>query len=173
MNLNHLLIGTSGYSYAGPPPKGWYGAFYPEKKTKGFDELKFYSQIFSTCEINNTFYRPPSPAIAQGWNKKMPDGFSFVIKLWQKFTHPMRIARKKSDEGWEPPSQRTLMHSVGASCLWLKLGNWERCYGYIQRDFTTRLKTWRRSRKHSGGDFTTIQKWSSSGTRAGVRTMKS
>jgi len=106
MNLNHLLIGTSGYSYPGPPPKGWYGAFYPEKKTKSFDELKFYSQVFNTCEINNTFYRPPSPTVAQGWAKKTPDDFTFVIKLWQKFTHPIKISRKKSDEGWEPPSQK-------------------------------------------------------------------
>ena len=28
-----IKIGTSGYSYSGRPPKGWYGAFYPEKKT--------------------------------------------------------------------------------------------------------------------------------------------
>jgi uncharacterized protein YecE (DUF72 family) len=43
-----IKIGTSGYSYAGKPPKGWHGAFYPEKKTKGFDELNYYSQIFNT-----------------------------------------------------------------------------------------------------------------------------
>jgi hypothetical protein len=34
MNQNHLLIGTSGYSYPGPLPKDWYGAFYPEKKPR-------------------------------------------------------------------------------------------------------------------------------------------
>src|SRR5436190_22113415 len=43
--LRDIKIGTSGYSYPGAPPKGWYGAFYPEKKSKGFDELKYYSQI--------------------------------------------------------------------------------------------------------------------------------
>ena len=86
MNPNQVLIGTSGYSYPGPPPKGWYSAFYPDKKAKGFDELNYYSQIFNTCEINNTFYRPPSPAVAQGWVMKTPDDFVFVIKLWQKFT---------------------------------------------------------------------------------------
>jgi hypothetical protein len=62
-----IKIGTSGYSYAGRPPKGWYGAFYPEKKTKGFDELEYYSQIFNTCEINNTFYRPPSATVTKAW----------------------------------------------------------------------------------------------------------
>ncbi|HEY7217851.1 MAG TPA: DUF72 domain-containing protein [Candidatus Binatia bacterium] len=100
-----ILIGTSGYSYSGAPPKGWYGAFYPEKKSKSFDELKYYAQIFNTCEINNTFYRPPSPAVAKGWADKTPDDFSFAIKLWQKFTHPMKISRNQADEPWEPPSQ--------------------------------------------------------------------
>jgi uncharacterized protein YecE (DUF72 family) len=65
-----IKIGTSGYSYPGAPPIGWYGAFYPEKKTKGFDELKYYSQIFNTCEINSTFYRPPSSAITTAWATK-------------------------------------------------------------------------------------------------------
>jgi uncharacterized protein YecE (DUF72 family) len=105
MNPNQVLIGTSGYSYPGPPPKGWYSAFYPDKKAKGFDELNYYSQIFNTCEINNTFYRPPSPAVAQGWVMKTPDDFTFVIKLWQKFTHPIKISRNKSDERWELPDQ--------------------------------------------------------------------
>ena len=100
-----IKIGTSGYSYPGTPPKGWYGAFYPEKKTKGFDELRYYSQIFNTCEINNTFYRPPSPAVAKAWADKTPADFSFAVKLWQKFTHPTKISRAKSDEHWEPATQ--------------------------------------------------------------------
>lgn len=93
-----IKIGTSGYSYPGPPPKGWYGAFYPEQKPKGFDELKYYSQIFNTCELNNTFYRIPSAQVAKGWAAKTPSDFAFVIKLWQKFTHPMKIGKKQSDE---------------------------------------------------------------------------
>jgi uncharacterized protein YecE (DUF72 family) len=101
-----IKIGTSGYSYPGSPPKGWYGAFYPEKKSKQFDELKYYSQIFNTCEINNTFYRPPSAAVAKGWADKTPVDFSFSVKLWQKFTHPTKISRKKSEEQWEPPTQK-------------------------------------------------------------------
>jgi uncharacterized protein YecE (DUF72 family) len=100
-----IKIGTSGYSYSGPPPKGWYGAFYPEKKRKGFDDLKYYSAIFNTCEINNTFYRPPSSAVAKAWAEKTPDDFSFAVKLWQKFTHPVKVSRNKADEQWEPPSQ--------------------------------------------------------------------
>ena len=100
-----LLIGTSGYSYPGPPPKGWFGAFYPEAKKKGFDELKYYSQIFNTVEINFTFYRPPSQAVTKTWVSKTPIDFSFAIKLWQKFTHPMKIGRKSSEDQWQPVTQ--------------------------------------------------------------------
>ena len=100
-----IKIGTSGYAYPGASPKGWYGAFYPDKKRKGFDELNYYAQIFNTCEINTTFYRPPSPAITKSWAEKTPDDFLFAVKLWQKFTHPMKISRNKSDDKWEPASQ--------------------------------------------------------------------
>jgi uncharacterized protein YecE (DUF72 family) len=100
-----LLIGTSGYSYPGPPPKGWFGAFYPETKSKGFDELRYYSQIFNTVEINSTFYRPPSVTTTKAWATKTPADFTFAVKLWQKFTHPVKIGRKKSEEQWQPPTQ--------------------------------------------------------------------
>jgi uncharacterized protein YecE (DUF72 family) len=101
-----IKIGTSGYSYPGAPPKGWYGAFYPDKKSRSFDELSYYSRVFNTCEINSTFYRPPSAKVAKGWAAKTPADFTFAIKLWQKFTHPLKIGRTKSDERWEPASQR-------------------------------------------------------------------
>jgi uncharacterized protein YecE (DUF72 family) len=100
-----LLIGTSGYSYPGPPPKGWFGAFYPDGKRKGFDELQYYSEIFNTVEINFTFYRPPSQAVTKAWVNKTPTDFSFAVKLWQKFTHPMKIGRKSSEDQWQPATQ--------------------------------------------------------------------
>src|ERR1051325_93470 len=95
-----ILIGTAGWSYPGQPPKGWYGAFYPDAKPKGFDELKYYSSIFNTVEINSTFYRPASQATTKRWAAKTPDDFSFAIKLWQKFTHPKRLGQKDRDEAW-------------------------------------------------------------------------
>jgi uncharacterized protein YecE (DUF72 family) len=103
-----ILIGTSGYSYPGPPPKGWYGAFYPDAKSKGFDELKYYSQIFNTVEINTTFYRPASQAMTKNWATKTPSDFLFAIKLWQKFTHPKKIGRKDIDEEWESITQEDI-----------------------------------------------------------------
>jgi uncharacterized protein YecE (DUF72 family) len=100
-----FLIGTSGYSYPGLPPKGWFGAFYPDAKKKGFDELKYYAQIFNAVEINFTFYRPPTSTMAKSWVAKTPDDFNFTIKLWQKFTHPMKIGRKPPEDQWQPATQ--------------------------------------------------------------------
>jgi uncharacterized protein YecE (DUF72 family) len=106
ITAENIKVGTAGFSYPGAPPKGWYGAFYPTKKTKGFDELKYYSSIFNTCEINQTFYRPPSAKVTQAWAAKTPDDFRFAIKLWQKFTHPKKIDRKKSANEWDAPTQK-------------------------------------------------------------------
>jgi uncharacterized protein YecE (DUF72 family) len=80
----NIYIGTSGWSY----PKGegtWKGYFYPAGK---INELEYYSQFFNTVEINSSFYRPPDPGYVYYWAKRVPPGFMFAVKLWQKFTHP-------------------------------------------------------------------------------------
>ena len=82
--LPEIFVGTSGWSY----PRGegsWNGYFYPAGK---IDELVYYSRFFNTVEINSSFYRPPDPAVSRRWAQKVPDGFLFTVKLWQKFTHP-------------------------------------------------------------------------------------
>jgi uncharacterized protein YecE (DUF72 family) len=79
-----IYIGTSGWSY----PRGagtWKGYFYPTGK---INELEYYSQFFNTVEVNSSFYRPPNPGYVYNWARRMPEGFLFTIKLWQKFTHP-------------------------------------------------------------------------------------
>ena len=52
-----IWIGTSGYSY----PE-WKGTFYPEDLSTS-KMLGYYSERFSTVEINNTFYRLPSEKV--------------------------------------------------------------------------------------------------------------
>jgi len=79
-----FYIGTSGWSY----PKGegtWSGHFYPKGR---IDEISYYSQFFNTVEINSSFYSPPNPRYVSSWAGKVPEGFLFTAKLWQKFTHP-------------------------------------------------------------------------------------
>ena len=89
-----LYIGTSGWSY----PKGegtWTGYFYPAGK---IDELEYYSQFFNTVEINSSFYRPPNPGYVYNWVKRVPEGFLFTVKLWQKFTHPKMYEEATGEE---------------------------------------------------------------------------
>jgi len=89
-----IYIGTSGWSY----PKGegtWIGSFYPAGK---IDELEFYSQFFDTVEVNSSFYRPPDPGIASSWARRVPAGFLFAVKLWQKFTHPKMFREATGEE---------------------------------------------------------------------------
>ncbi len=83
-NQAKVYIGTSGWSY----PKGegtWTGHFYPKSK---INELEYYSQFFNTVEVNSSFYRPPNPGYVYNWTRRVPGGFLFTVKLWQKFTHP-------------------------------------------------------------------------------------
>jgi len=94
MTQGNICIGTSGWSY----PKGegtWNGYFYPTGER--VDDLTYYSRFFSTVEINSTFYRPPEPRMAQSWVNRVPDGFLFTVKLWQKFTHPKMFEKATGD----------------------------------------------------------------------------
>ena len=54
MNMNNILIGTSGYDY----PE-WKGVFYPED-LKRKDFLSYYATQFNALELNNTFYSMPT-----------------------------------------------------------------------------------------------------------------
>ena len=87
-----VRIGTSGWSY--PSGQGtWNGLLYPATRSKrtgthGFDELRFYAEHFDTVEVNSTFYGQPRAEVTSGWVTRTPPGFTFSLKLYQKFTHP-------------------------------------------------------------------------------------
>jgi uncharacterized protein YecE (DUF72 family) len=80
-----VWVGTSGFSY---PP--WRGSFYPEKLPAG-DMLAFYAQQLPTVEINNTFYRMPSPALLERWSAATPADFVFALKCSRRITHELRL----------------------------------------------------------------------------------
>jgi uncharacterized protein YecE (DUF72 family) len=94
MDQHRVYVGTSGWSY--PQGSGtWKGYFYPTGEK--VDELTYYSRFFNTVEINSTFYRPPEPKTAQSWANRVPEGFLFTVKLWQKFTHPKMFEKTTGD----------------------------------------------------------------------------
>jgi uncharacterized protein YecE (DUF72 family) len=80
-----VLVGTSGYGY-----KEWKGTFYPpEMKPAGM--LAYYAERLPTVEINNTFYRMPTPQLLEQWAAQVPAGFTFVLKGPQRITHVKRL----------------------------------------------------------------------------------
>ncbi len=86
MNNGKIYIGTSGWNY-----KHWSnGVFYPPGLNQK-EWLGYYSKIFNTVEINNTFYRLPSRAVFEKWRDSVPDGFRFIVKANRFITHIKRL----------------------------------------------------------------------------------
>jgi len=76
-----LYIGTSGWAY-----KHWRGIFYPPGVAQA-KWLEFYSQHFSTVELNNSFYQLPSEKAFAGWRERMSPGFVYAVKVSRLITH--------------------------------------------------------------------------------------
>ncbi|HEY9218736.1 MAG TPA: DUF72 domain-containing protein [Phenylobacterium sp.] len=83
--MSNLRIGCSGWTY-----KDWTGPFYPPG-TRDTARLDFYAQRFDTAEINASFYRLPSEAVVQGWERRAPEGFVFAWKVSRYITHNKKL----------------------------------------------------------------------------------
>ncbi|HEX8947854.1 MAG TPA: DUF72 domain-containing protein [Dissulfurispiraceae bacterium] len=80
-----LSIGCSGFNY-----KHWKGTFYPA----GLPQRKwldYYFQVFSTVELNVTFYRLPGAGAFEKWRGETPPGFAFAVKGSRYITHLKRL----------------------------------------------------------------------------------
>ena len=76
--MDLLSVGTSGWSYP-----SWRPGFYPAGvANEGF--LRFYSERFTTVELNTTGYRLPSEEQFARWAQQTPPGFRFAPKLPQR-----------------------------------------------------------------------------------------
>ncbi len=80
-----IHLGTSGYVY-----KHWRHVFYPEGLPSA-RWLEHYAQIFSTTELNATFYRLPTASMVDGWRERTPQGFRFAAKGSRYLTHMKRL----------------------------------------------------------------------------------
>ena len=80
-----IRIGTSGYHY-----KHWVGPFYPPK-TSPARMLEYYLQHFDTLELNNTFYKLPTPAAMESWRDAAPRNFIFAVKASRFITHNKKL----------------------------------------------------------------------------------
>ncbi len=79
-----LYVGTSGFAYP-----DWMPRFYAPG-TRAVDLLRAYSSRLNAVELNNTFYRQPTPKAIDGWLAATPETFRFVVKAqrgaaWRAF----------------------------------------------------------------------------------------
>ncbi len=100
-NPPQLQIGTSGWVY-----KHWMEIFYPVNLPKN-QQLSFYSQHFSTVEINFSFYRLPELAVFENWRLQTPEKFIFAVKGSRYLTHMKKL--KDPDE----PVSRLMERAYG------------------------------------------------------------
>lgn len=84
--MPHLYIGCSGYSY-----QHWRGVFYPDHIPQK-QWFAHYRSIFSTVELNVTFYRLPKVETFQHWYADTASDFSFAVKGSRFITHRKRLA---------------------------------------------------------------------------------
>jgi len=95
--IGDLFIGTSGFYFT-----DWIEKFYPEDLSSN-QWLEYYSQKFSSLELNNTFYRVPGPKTFVNWYQRTPRKFIFSVKVNQGITHgsKLRIEPDRWDYFWQ------------------------------------------------------------------------
>jgi uncharacterized protein YecE (DUF72 family) len=79
--MAEILIGTCGYYY-----DEWVGPVYPPG-TKRPARLGLYAGMFSTVELDNTYYGMPT---VKSMEKKLADGgpgLSYAVKAYRTLTH--------------------------------------------------------------------------------------
>jgi len=91
MNASNIFLGTCGWSY-----KEWEGPFYNKGEK---NKLRAYSNVFSTAEIDSTFYRYPSKGTVFGWLRYSPSDFAFTAKLPKLITHDKKLGSKGDVQG--------------------------------------------------------------------------
>ncbi len=84
-----IRLGAQGWNY-----DAWVGPFYPTG-TRAVDYLRVYSRAFDTVEIDATFYAIPTSTTVRGWASRVPDSFTFALKLPQEITHERRFRRSE------------------------------------------------------------------------------
>ena len=94
-----MYVGTAGYSYPHWRSSGAAGTrknnnnmvFYPKNVTHK-NELRYYSGVFPTVEINASFHGVPRLETLASWSKEQSKGgFVFAFKVPQVITHEKRL----------------------------------------------------------------------------------
>ncbi len=83
--MAEIRIGCTGFFY-----DHWRGNFYPEDIPRNH-WLEYYSRLFSTVELNVTFYRLPEREAFAKWYLSTPDEFIFSLKGSRFITHVKKL----------------------------------------------------------------------------------
>jgi uncharacterized protein YecE (DUF72 family) len=80
--MRRVRIGCAGWALPAA-----HKASFPEKGT----HLERYARVFSTVEINSSFYRPHRPDTYARWADAVPEEFRFTAKVPKEITHLRRL----------------------------------------------------------------------------------
>jgi uncharacterized protein YecE (DUF72 family) len=80
-----IRVGISGWRY-----EPWRGVFYPGDLPQRL-ELAYATSIFSTLEINGSFYSLQRPESWERWYADSPDDFVFTVKGPRFLTHMLKL----------------------------------------------------------------------------------
>lgn len=89
--MKGYFSGTSGLVLPQPNKQ----AYPPEFQSSS--RLTYYAHLFSSIEINSTFYKLPRPATVLNWAGSTPESFRFTFKLWRDITHTPQLKFRKED----------------------------------------------------------------------------
>lgn len=107
MKKGKAYIGTSGWKYP-----HWENKFYPADLKKK-DQLGFFTEKFSTVELNNSFYRQPTPKNFADWERQVPAGFVYSVKANRYFTHLKKLNVKAGEIENFLSAAESLKHKLG------------------------------------------------------------
>jgi uncharacterized protein YecE (DUF72 family) len=86
-----IFIGAQGFS-----PRDWVSTFYPPGLPNS-QFLPFYARVFSTVELNTTFYAIPSSSTVRAWAMRVPASFVFCAKMTRTITHDKELLDVDAD----------------------------------------------------------------------------
>ncbi len=81
--------------------------------------LERYARVFSSVEINSSFYRPHQPKTYARWAASVPDEFRFSVKLPRRISHELRLRDTDAALGEFLAQVEPLKEKLG--CLLLQL----------------------------------------------------
>jgi uncharacterized protein YecE (DUF72 family) len=91
VNAANIEIGCQGWTCPDwiTPAAGDF-VFYP-RGTRSGQMLETYAKIFSSIEVDSTFYAIPPVSTIENWYLKTPETFTFSLKMPQEITHELRL----------------------------------------------------------------------------------